>query len=74
MVDLYDDDVSHIQQEHEDILNDYLISTSEFKPDSSKSLYQTPEEVEAFMLMIKCFANLIFALFGVSIPFYSKLK
>ena len=59
MVDLSNYNMACIQQELEDIFNESLVSTFEFKAARSKLLAQTPEETEAFMLMIKRFTKLI---------------
>ena len=74
MVDVYNDDGTRMQHEHEDILNTSLVSTSEFKSVRSKLVTQNPKESEEFMLMLKRFTNLLFALFVGSRPFYRQIK
>ena len=74
MIDLLDIDMACMKREHEEILNAYLVSTSEFKEAHLKLVAKTPEEAELFMLMIKRFTNLFLYLFSSSIPIYRKLK
>ena len=74
MADLSNDDMVCIKQEHKDIINASLVSTSEFKAAHSKLVAQTPEGAEEFMLMLKCFTNLLLALLSGRIPFYRQLQ
>ena len=73
MMDLSSDDVESMQQEHEEIINASLVSTSKFKAYHSKLVAQTPEEAEEFILMLKRFTRR-FVLLGCCSPFYRKLK
>ena len=72
MMDLSDNDVVCMQQEHEDIINTYFLSTSKFKSARFKLVAQKPQEVEAFMVMIKRFINLLFDLSLSSDPSKGK--
>ena len=74
MVDLSDDDVELMKQEYEEIINASLVLNSQFKAARSKLGAHTPDEEEAFMVILKRFTNLIFALFDERSPFYRQLK
>ena len=68
MVNLKDEDVDIMQQYHEDILNTCLVSTSELKSTRTKLIATTPLEFEGFMMMLKRFTRLLFALFFFFMP------
>ena len=73
MVNLKDEDVDIMQQYHEDILNTCLVSTSELKSTRTKLIATTPLEFEGFMMMLKRFTRLLFALFSSSCPLYKQV-
>ena len=50
-------------QDHEDLLNVSLVSTSEVKSTHTKLIVSTPIDSEGFIMMFKIFANLLLALF-----------
>ena len=50
-------------QDHEDLLNVSLVSTSEVKSTHTKLIVSTPIDSEGFIMMFKIFANLLPALF-----------
>ena len=66
MLDMTEEVVALMQQDHEDLLNASLISTSEVKSTRAKLIATTPSDSEGFMMMLKRFANLLFALFSSS--------
>ena len=66
MVDLTEEDVALIQQDHEDLLNASLLSTSEVKETHIQLIASMPTDLKVFMVMPNRFANLIFALFPLS--------
>ena len=58
-----------MQQDHEYLLNISLVSTLEVKATRTKLMASIPTYSEGFMLMLKIFENLLFALFSSSFPF-----
>ena len=62
-----------MQQDHKDLLNASLVSTSEVKATHTKLISSTPTDSEVFMMMLKIFVNLIFALFYFSCPLYKQV-
>ena len=73
MVDLIEEDMGIMQQDHKDLLNASLVSTLEVKETRTKLIASTPTESEGFMMMLKIFANLLFALYPSSCPFYEQV-
>ena len=66
MVDLTEEDVALMQKYHKDLLNASLVPTLEVKANRTKLIASTPTESEVFVMMLKIFANLLFALFSSS--------
>ena len=73
IVDLTEEDVALIQQDHEDLLNASLLSTSEVKETRIQLIASMPTDLKVFMVMPNRFANLIFALFPLSCPFHKQV-
>ena len=73
MADLTEEDVTIIQQYHEDLLNTLLVSTSELKATHTKLIPSTPTYSEGFIMMLKILPNLLFALFSSSRPLYKQV-
>ena len=73
IVDFMEEDVALMQQYHEYIINAYLVSTSEVKSIHTKLTPITPTDSEGFMMILKRFANLLFALFSSSFPLYKQV-
>ena len=69
MVDLIEEDMGLMQQDHKDLLNASLVSTLEVKETRTKLIESIPIDSEGFMMMLKRFSNLIFALLPSSCPF-----
>ena len=70
MLDFTDENVALMQQDHEDMLNASLVSTSEAKETRTKLKSSTSIESEGFIMMLKIFANLLFPLFSSSFPLH----
>ena len=66
VVDLTEEDVAIMQQDHKGLLNASLVSTLEVKETRTKLIASTPTESEGLMMMIKIFSNLLFAPFSLS--------
>ena len=66
VVDLTEEDVALIQQEHKNLINASLVSTSEVKATRTKLIASTTKYSEGFMIMLNGFVNLLFALFSSS--------
>ena len=66
MLDFTDENVALMQQDHEDMLNASLVSTSEVKETLTKLIASTTKYSEGFMIMLNRFVNLLFALFSSS--------
>ena len=74
MVDVSEDDVALMQQDHDDQASVSSVSTSEFRAARAKLISKTPNNAEGFMLMLKRLSNLLFALFGGASPLYKQMK
>ena len=66
MVDLTEEDLALMQQDHEYMLNTARVSTSEVKATHTKLMASTTTNSEVLMMMLKIFSNLLFALFSSS--------
>ena len=55
-----------MQKFQKDLINASLVSTPEVKSNLIKLVASTPTESEGFMIMLKMFANLLFAHFSLS--------
>ena len=73
MVDLTEEDMALMQQNHEDLLNTSLVSTSEVKADHTKLIESTPTDSEVFIIMFKRYENLLFTLFPSYFPLYKQV-
>ena len=62
-----------VQQDHKDLPNASLVSTSEVKLYRNKLIASTPTDSEGFMMMLKIFENLLFALFSLSFLLYKQV-
>jgi len=63
MVDLTEDDVAEMIQDNEDMGNASTVTAADYKAARARLATKTPEDAEAFMLMLKRFTNLLYALF-----------
>ena len=70
MVDLIEEVVALMKQDHKYILNVSLVSTSDLKETRTKLIASTPTDSYGFMMVLKIFANLLFALFFSSYSLY----
>ena len=65
MVDLIEKYVALMQQEHKDLLNAPILSTTEVKATRTKLIASTPTESEVLIMTLNRFANLLFVFFLV---------
>ena len=72
-VDLTEEDVAEMMQDYEDLLNASAVSTADYKAARVKLKARTPSSSEGFMLMLKRFTNLQFALFSSQSPMYVQM-
>jgi len=73
MVDLSDEDVAEMMQDHDDMLSATHISASEVKASRARLKPATPKDAEGFLLMLKRFTNLLHMLFSSQSPFYKQM-
>jgi len=73
MVDLTEDDVACMQQEADNLRSATTITASELKAARKNLAAKVPEDADGLMLMIKPFANLLYALFSSQCPMYQQL-
>ena len=73
MVDLIEEYVALMQQDHNNLLNTSLVSTPEVMENCIKLIASTPTESEGFTMIIKGFANSLFAIFSSSFPIYNQV-
>ena len=73
MVVLTEEDVVEIQQALVDLANATSVSISEHKIVQSKVVPLTPTDADRFLLMLKWFTNLLFALFLSQCPQYIQM-
>ena len=72
-VDLTEEDVAEMTQDYEDLLHASAVSTADYKAARVKLKARTPTSSEGFMLMLKRFTNLQFALFSSQSPLYVQM-
>ena len=73
MFELSEDDVAFMQQEAEDLKHASSVSASELKASRTKLAAKIPEDSEGLLLMIKQYANLLYALFSSQCPMYKQM-
>ena len=73
MVDLTEEYVEIMQQDHEYLLNASLVSTLEVKATRTKLIASTSTNSELFIIILKIFENLLLALFSSSCPIYKQV-
>ena len=73
VVDLIEKDVALMQQDHRNFLKASLVSKSEVKATRTNIIASTPTYSELFMMMLRIFENLLFALFVSSCPLYKQV-
>ena len=73
LIDLTDEDVALMVEDDEDLFKATAVSAAEVKAARAKVKAKTPATAEEFMLMLKRFTNLLFALFSSQSPLYKQL-
>jgi len=73
MADHREDDVACMQQEADDLRSATTITASDLKAARKNVAAKVPEDADGLMQMIKCFANLLYALFSSQCPMYQQL-
>ena len=73
MVDLSEEDVATMTQEQDDLAGASSVSIADFKANRAKLKAQTPVEAEGFLLMLKRYENLLYALFSADCPMYKQM-
>ena len=66
MVNFTEEYVALLQEDHEDMFIMSQISTLEVKATRTKQIESIPTDSEGFIMMLKIFANLLFAVFSSS--------
>ena len=64
MLDLSEDEVAMLNNEDDLITSAYLVSVDDLRKQRKKLKVCIPAEVDEFMLMLKRYANLVYAIFG----------
>ena len=73
LIDLTDEDVALMVEDDEDLYKATAVSAAEVKAARAKIKAKTPATAEEFMLMLKRFTNLLFALFSSQSPMYKQM-
>ena len=73
VLDLNEDEVAALNAEDDAIASASSVTASELQATHSKRKATVPTTSENFMLMLMCFTNLVFALFGADCPLFSCL-
>lgn len=73
MVDLSEEDVATMTQEHDDLAGASSVSIADFKANRAKLKAQTPPDADGFLLMLKRYTNLLYALFSADCPLYKQM-
>jgi hypothetical protein len=70
VLDLNEDEVAALNAEDDAIASASSVTASELQATHSKRKATVPTDSETFLLMLMCFANLVFALFGADCPLF----
>ena len=73
LIDLTDEDVALMVEDDEDLYKATAVSAAEVKAARAKIRAKTPATAEDFMLMLKRFTNLLYALFSSQSPLYKQM-
>ena len=72
-VDLTEEDVAEMTEDYEDLHKASAVSTADYKAARIKLKARTPSSSEGFMLMLKRYTNLQYALFSSQSPMYVQM-
>ena len=73
MVDLSKDGIAEIRQASDDLAKATSVSILDHKAPQAKVTAATPPDAHGFMLMLKRYTNLLFALFSAQSPLYIQM-
>jgi hypothetical protein len=73
MMEFSEDEVAFMQQEYDDLKHASSVSASDLKAARTKLSAKVPDDAESFLIMIKRYANLLFALFSSQCPLYKQM-
>ena len=73
MVDLTEDDIAEMTQASTDLANATSVSILDHKASRSKIIAAIPTDAHGFVLMLKRYTNLLFALFSAQSPLYIQM-
>ena len=73
MVDLTEDDIAEMTQASTDLANATSVSILDHKAARAKITAATPKDAQGFLLMLKRYTNLLFALFSAQSPLYVQM-
>ena len=73
MMDLTEEDVALMREDFEDMAAATTLTAADYKAARSKIKAVVPESAEDFLLMLRRFANLLFALFSSQCPLYKEM-
>ena len=73
MMDLTEEDVAIMREDFEDMAAATTLTAADYKAARSKLKAVVPDTAEDFLLMLRRFANLLFALFSSQCPLYKEL-
>jgi len=73
MVDLMEEDVAFMHQEADDMGKVSAVSATEIRRARAKLTASVPKDADRFMLMLKRFRNLLFALFTSQCPLFIQI-
>ena len=73
MMDLSEEDIATMAQDHDDLAGASAVTVADFRANRAKLKPQTPRDAEGFLLMLKRYTNLIFALFSADCPLYQEM-
>lgn len=73
MVNLTEEDIAEMNQASDDLANATQVSILDHKVAKAKVRAATPTDAHGFMLMLKQYTNLLFALFSANLPMYVQM-
>jgi len=73
LINLTNDDIATMIQEAQDLYQATAVSAAEFRAARAKVTAKTPTTAEEFMLMLKRYTNLLYALFSSQLPMFKQM-
>ena len=73
MMDLSEEDIATMTQDQDDLAGASSVSIADFRANRSKLKARTPVDADGFLVMLKRYTNLLFALFSADCPLYQDM-